>query len=119
MERGQVAFETIIGIGIVLMLFVIVSVDNMNKTSAKEDIEAASKNGMQCRNIAEAITSVYVQGPYSVSEISTGFDFSISNNEIMLEKTSCPVLGKVQDSALAEGTILVKNEQGTVVLENA
>ncbi len=117
-KKGQVALETIAGIGIILFMFLIVSVDSLNKSITQETVENLVKDGARCRTIAENITSAYVQGKYSKIEISTEFDVNILGNEVSVGNTTCPVLGRVQDAVLEKGIIVLKNSDGIVVLEN-
>ena len=119
MGRGQVTIETIMSIAVVLGLLAIIAVNSMQKTSVKESVEAMLEQVAECRTLAAAITEAYAQGTNSATELSLGHDANIAGNTVLFENASCIALGSVQGAELTAGTVIVKNLDGTVVVENA
>jgi len=115
---GQASIETLAGVSIVIFLFVMISVDSVNKSATHKIVEGVVKDGARCRSLAEAITSAYVLGENMVMKIETDFDANVSENRVLVGYGSCPVIGRVQDAGLESGTVVLKNLSGTVVLEN-
>lgn len=116
--KGQISVETMAVIGVILILFAIVSTSVVYRNIQSQIIEENYKEFNLCSEISMLITNSYSHGPKSEIFITSDLNIIVAENEVNVGSNYCQVIGKVNDATLTAGVIRIKNVTGVVELEN-
>ncbi|MFH1239800.1 MAG: hypothetical protein V1672_01160 [Candidatus Diapherotrites archaeon] len=116
--KGQVSVETMAVVGIILLLFAIVSTTVAYRNIQSQIIEENYNEFNSCSEISMLITNSYSHGPKSEIFVTSALDMIVQENEVHVGSNYCHVTGKVSDATLVAGIIRIKNINGVVQLEN-
>ena len=116
--KGQISVETMAVVGIILILFAVVSTNVVYRNVQSQIIEDNYQEFNLCEEISMLITNSYSHGPKSEIFITSDLRVIIAENEVQVGSNYCRVIGKVKDVALTAGVIRIKNITGVVELEN-
>ena len=118
MEKGQVSVEMIFFVTILFLLFLLVLANNINQDYLKQAFESNSIDSGVCNRLSYLISSVYAGG--SGQKVSYALDKNavVDKNLIYVGGVYCSFIGIANDSNLVFGNVVVKNLNGTVVLQN-
>ena len=116
--KGQVSIETMVIVGVILILFAIVSTTVAYRNIQSQIIDENYKEFNLCSEISMLITNSYSHGPKSEIFVTSALDVRIQENEVHVGSNYCHVTGKVSDATLVAGIIRIKNVKGVVELEN-
>ena len=116
--KAQVSVETMAVVGIILILFAIVSTTVVYRNVQTQIIEDNYQEFNLCEEVSMLITNSYSHGPKSEIFITSDLDVIIAENEVQVGSNYCKVIGKVDDATLIAGVIRIKNVTGVVQLEN-
>ncbi|MFH1234440.1 MAG: hypothetical protein V1493_02405 [Candidatus Diapherotrites archaeon] len=118
-SKAQLTIETVAAISVLLLLLTLVIVINSNRDLMTKELGTAYSNSNECNGIALALSLLYSEGPYSKAEFTTGHDINVGNGYVLLEGTRCDFIGRAAPVALNQGTIIAKDLNGVITLENA
>lgn len=126
-RKSQAGMETIIAVGVVLLIFVFLSFLVYYINSGKNDARERSFAENSCQRISGAISDVYILGPGAEFDLDISYNATFeSGNLIYIEsgekETFCRSSVLFTDGAnntfsLKQGTIHIRNIDGAVVIK--
>ncbi len=116
--KGQISVETMVIVGVILVLFAVVSTTVVYRNIQSQIIDDNYQEFNLCEEVSMLITNSYSHGPKSEIFITSKLDIIIADNEVNVGSNYCQVIGKVNDVTLTAGIIRIKNVTGVVQLEN-
>ena len=116
--KGQVSIETLIIVGVLLLLFVTVSVTTVLRNIQTDIIADNYAEQNLCKKLSLLISESYAHGPTSEIFVEAYTEVTIEDNEVKVGNNYCEIIGRIQDASLTEGKIRIKNITGVVQLEN-
>ncbi|MFH1587213.1 MAG: hypothetical protein ABID38_05115 [Candidatus Diapherotrites archaeon] len=119
MEKGQVAQETIAAVAILLIVFVLVTNQYVERYNQGLELGASNTAKIECEKISTMISFVNMSpGNDSVRLGNISNDFNISGNVVKIRDRFCDFFGDAQDATLSEGNVLIYEANGGAVVEN-
>lgn len=116
--KGQISIETVIMIGMLLLLFITVSITVVYRNVQTNIISENYDELNLCKEVSMLVSNSYAQGPKTEIFINANLSMEIIGNEVRVGNNYCQIMGKAADANLAVGKIRIKNATGVVQLEN-
>ncbi|MFC2143496.1 hypothetical protein ACFLQN_03790 [Candidatus Aenigmatarchaeota archaeon] len=120
--KAQVSNEAIVVLGFILLVFVIISVNVIQKQSTLNKIDETFDNRNICSSLSNEINSIYILGLNSESFFELKKNVTIFNNVIKVDRVLCATCCNITNGEspifnLTRGFVKVWNNQ-TIVIEN-
>ncbi len=119
MEKGQVAVETIFFVIVLFLIMALVFAEVSNQEHLRNAFETNSEELGVCNRLSYMVSSIYSSGKGERVLYFLENNAAIDSNEILVGSTYCSFIGIASNADLIAGNIVLKNLNGTVVLENA
>ena len=122
MKGAQISIEFLIILVIVFFIFLSLLGFFFDIKMDLRKLEVVSNVRADCFNVAEIIHQVLLSGEGSSAQIRIDRNITIQNNTILMkyDKTEliCKYLGKIYNDTKVNGSILFKNVNNSVLVQN-
>jgi hypothetical protein len=117
-NRGQISIETLVGVVIVFLLFIVVIAYNNFVGDSSVALAFTLQTKSECLGLSEIITRVYSSGDGSEANYSIEFDANILGKErlVIIGQESCTFLANSSTAFLPKGNYVLKNLDGNVII---
>jgi len=116
--KGQVSIEIVMGVIVLLMALALIMFYSYEKNLDIDLMKTRIELKSECREIADAISSVYASGKKTSIEFYSEKDFNVGKGWVDVNGFSCNYFGIAEEKFVNKGNIRIKDFNGVVVIEN-
>ncbi|MBS3061940.1 MAG: hypothetical protein J4215_05145 [Candidatus Diapherotrites archaeon] len=116
--RGQISFEGLISVLLILVFLVIAVSSILNIQEYTLFISDSSFDMGNCSRLSELVQEVFIQGPGTQIVVEARADFVLNESSISVNEAYCFFSGIAQPASLSKGMIVLSNRTGVVEVEN-
>lgn len=128
-KKGQVSTEFLIIIGVVLLIFTVISFFSLSRRTDVREMEAYMGANSECLRFSNLVSAAYVNGDGTEIKAKTNYLISfynysvigiesVSNITTVKEEASCTFYAKIFPHYKLTGDILIKNIDGDITIKN-
>ena len=120
-EKGQVTFEALGAVFIILLAFITVLSQTNFRNEQISTLQASWQQRSECLLLASSMSMAYNSEDNSEMRIQLAYPAEIRNSTITFENYFCNFLGKNDGSAdanITAGTVSIVKEGGVLSVEN-
>lgn len=115
---GQVSLESLIMIGVVMVLFLLAIAMSVEIGVSSNSISSYGPDDLQCSRLSGLIQESFVQGPGTRVGLTMNSASSVSVRSVLVNQAVCNFSASVLPANLNAGRVLIKNISGTVTVLN-
>ena len=126
MKKTQVSIEIVIMIGVIVIMFILISIFSFNKRAEAKDTEDYLERRNECLKVSNLISGVYTSGDGTIVNANVKHVISVYKDGIIeVEKNitprdsvSCRYFGEIVNEGKFSGDIKLENLNGAILIKN-